>query len=196
MILNMQFAVLWAKMLYIPRHYLYAGITVLSMLGVYAISSATLDLWVVLAVGLLGFVMRRYQFPLAPVLIAVVLGPLAETELRRALTVSEGDPSILVSSPVTVILYSVLVLALAVAAVQHVRHRREKAVAGGADGSDGDGGPGNAGSNAGPVGGLGGPGDVAVVPTRSDVGHETDAGRSLDAPVGAGQGLRGPSDVR
>lgn len=126
-ILNMQFAVLWAKLLLIPRHYLYAGITVLSMLGVYAISSATLDLWVLLAVGLLGFVMRRYQFPLAPVLIAVVLGPLAETELRRALTVAEGDASILVSSPVTIILYSVLVLALAVSGLQHLRHRRLKA---------------------------------------------------------------------
>ena len=125
-IMNVQFAVLWAKLLYIPRHYLYAGITVLSVLGVYAISSATLDLWVLLLVGLLGFVMRRYQFPLAPVLIAVVLGPLAETELRRALTVAEGDASILVSSPMTIILYSVLAIALVVSAVQHIRHRRER----------------------------------------------------------------------
>ncbi|GAA4774007.1 tripartite tricarboxylate transporter permease [Citricoccus nitrophenolicus] len=150
-ILNMQFAVLWAKLLLIPRHYLYAGITVLSMLGVYAISSATLDLWVLLAVGLLGFVMRRYQFPLAPVLIAVVLGPLAETELRRALTVAEGDASVLVSSPVTIILYTVLVLALAVSGLQHLRHRRLKAAeaaggtgSGGRGGSGGDGGGGTA----------------------------------------------------
>ena len=101
LIINMPFAVLWAKLLLIPRHYLYAGITVFSVLGVYAISSSIIDLWMLLAVGLLGFMMRRYEFPLAPVLIAVILGPLAETELRRALTVSEGDLSILVGSPVT-----------------------------------------------------------------------------------------------
>jgi putative tricarboxylic transport membrane protein len=144
--------VVWAKLLLIPRHYLYAGITVLSMLGVYAISSSTLDLWVLLVIGLLGFVMRRYQFPLAPVLIAVVLGPLAETELRRALTVSEGDVSVLISSPVTVILYSVLVLALVVSALQHVRHRRQKAA--GALGGSGEG----------PDGGSGGPGGSGGVP--------------------------------
>ncbi|WIM69290.1 tripartite tricarboxylate transporter permease [Corynebacterium suedekumii] len=122
LILNWSFAPMWAKLLNIPRHYLYAGITILSMLGVYAISSSTFDLWLVLGLGLLGFMMRRYNIPVAPVLIAVVLGPLAETELRRALAVSEGDPSILVSSPFTLTIYGVLAIALAVSAIQHVRH--------------------------------------------------------------------------
>ncbi|MBV1777532.1 tripartite tricarboxylate transporter permease [Paeniglutamicibacter sp. ABSL32-1] len=124
LILNMQFAVLWAKLLLIPRHYLYAGITVLSVLGVYAISSSIVDLWILLAIGLLGFLMRRYKFPLAPVLIAVILGPLAETELRRALTVSEGDLSILVGSPVTLVLYGLLVIALLITGIQHLRHSK------------------------------------------------------------------------
>ncbi|MGV2950830.1 tripartite tricarboxylate transporter permease, partial [Glutamicibacter sp. AGC46] len=121
LVMNMQFAVLWAKLLLVPRHYLYAGITVLSVLGVYAISAALLDLWILLGVGLVGFVMRRYEIPLAPVLIAVILGPLAETELRRALTVSEGDASILVSSGITITLYSILALTLAFTAYKHVR---------------------------------------------------------------------------
>lgn len=67
---------------------------------------------------------RHYQLPLAPVLIAVILGPLAETELRRALTVSEGDLTVLVSSPVTVILYVLLALTLVITSIQHLRHRR------------------------------------------------------------------------
>lgn len=124
LILNMQFAVLWAKLLLIPRHYLYAGITVLSVLGVYAISSSIVDLWILLAVGLLGFLMRRYKFPLAPVLIAVILGPLAETELRRALTVSEGDLSILIDSPVTMVLYGLLAITLVITGIQHMRHSK------------------------------------------------------------------------
>ncbi|MFC6259098.1 tripartite tricarboxylate transporter permease, partial [Kocuria oceani] len=124
-ILNMSFAPVWAKLLRIPRHYLYAGITVLSMLGVYAISASLIDLWLLLGLGALGFMMRRYNVPVAPVLIAVVLGPLAETELRRALAVSEGDPGILVDSPITITLYTILALGLLISAVQHLRHRRD-----------------------------------------------------------------------
>lgn len=123
-ILNMSFAPMWAKLLRIPRHYLYAGITVLSMLGVYAISASLIDLWLLLGLGALGFMMRRYNVPVAPVLIAVVLGPLAETELRRALAVSEGDPSILIDSSITITLYTVLALGLLISAIQHLRHRR------------------------------------------------------------------------
>ena len=94
------------------------------MLGVYAISSSTFDLFLLFALGFLGFLMRRYQMPIAPLLIGVILGPLAETELRRALAVSEGDPSILFSSPITIGIYIVLVGAIAVTVVQHLRHLR------------------------------------------------------------------------
>jgi putative tricarboxylic transport membrane protein len=86
------------------------------------------DLWVLFVIGLLGLVMRRYRVPLAPVMIAVVLGPLAETELRRALAVSEGDVSVLWGSPFTVVLYIVLAGALVVSLVQHLRHRRRAAL--------------------------------------------------------------------
>ncbi|MBK1787726.1 tripartite tricarboxylate transporter permease [Prauserella cavernicola] len=126
LILNLPFAPLWAKLLKVPRHYLYAGITVFAMLGVYATSSKILDLVLVLAIGLLGFGMRRYGIPVAPVLIAVILGPLAETEYRRAMAVSEGDPSALVSSPISITLYSVLLLTVAGLLFQRVRTRRRQ----------------------------------------------------------------------
>lgn len=87
------------------------------------IGSSELDLWLVLGLGLLGFMMRRYNSPVAPVLIAVVLGPMAETELRRALAVSEGDVSVLISSPFTITVYLLLGIAMAVTVVQHVRSR-------------------------------------------------------------------------
>src|SRR5690606_29009391 len=107
--LNMLLAPVWARLLYIPQHYLYAGITVLAMLGVYAVSSSYVDLYLLIGLGVLGFLMRRFNMPLAPLMIGVILGPLAETELRRALAVSEGDPSILVSSPITIGVYVVLI---------------------------------------------------------------------------------------
>ncbi|QIH99826.1 tripartite tricarboxylate transporter permease [Rhodococcoides fascians A21d2] len=121
--INLPFAPVWAKLLSIPRHYLYASISVFCVLGVYAISSSSIDLWLLIAIGLVGFMMRRYNIPLAPVLIAVILGPLAEIELRRALAVSEGSLGILVGSPITITLYLVLAAALTVSAVQHLRHR-------------------------------------------------------------------------
>lgn len=122
--LNIFLAPIWARLLYIPQHYLYAGITILAMLGVYAISSSYFDLYVLIALGAFGYLMRRFGMPMAPLLIGVILGPLAETELRRALAVSEGDPSILVSSPITIIVYIVLAGIVILSAVQHVRHRR------------------------------------------------------------------------
>lgn len=128
-ILNMGFASVWAKLLLIPAHYLYAGITVLAVLGVYAMGSSVVDIWVLIAIGLIGVLMRRFRIPLAPVMIAVVLGPLAETELRRALAVSAGNPAILVSSPFTITLYAILVVVAIVSVVQHVRNRRRVASA-------------------------------------------------------------------
>lgn len=127
LIINLPFAPVWAKLLTIPRHYLYAGITVFSTLGVFAMSSSTVDLWFLIAIGLIGFMMRRYEVPIAPVMIAVVLGPLAESELRRALAVSEGDAAILISSPFTVTLYLILAGAVLFSIVQHLRHRRREA---------------------------------------------------------------------
>ncbi|MFX4291560.1 tripartite tricarboxylate transporter permease [Streptomyces bohaiensis] len=126
LILNLPFAPLWAKLLKVPRHYLYAGITVFAMLGIYATSSKVFDLVLVLAIGLLGFGMRRYGLPVAPVLIGVILGPLAETEFRRTMAVSEGDPFALVSSPISATLYIVLALGITGLLVQRSRARKKE----------------------------------------------------------------------
>ncbi|MGB2948035.1 MAG: tripartite tricarboxylate transporter permease [Rhodococcus sp. (in: high G+C Gram-positive bacteria)] len=123
LILNLPFAPLWAKLLKIPKNYLYAGITVFAALGVYASSASIVDLMFMLGLGILGFMMRRYGIPLAPVLIAVILGPLAEDSLRRALAVSEGDPSILIGSGITVVLYTLLTIAIVFTVVSKVRSR-------------------------------------------------------------------------
>jgi putative tricarboxylic transport membrane protein len=98
----------------IPKPYLYAGITVFCGLGIYATSSSITDLLVVLAVGIVGFVMRRYGVPLAPIMIGVVLGPLAETSLRNAMMSGGGHLSVLVAGPVTWVLYGILLVVIAV----------------------------------------------------------------------------------
>lgn len=124
LILNLPFAPLWAQLLKIPKNYLYAGISVFAALGVYASSASIVDLMFMLGLGIIGFMMRRYEIPLAPVLIAVILGPLAEESLRRALAVSEGDPSILVSSGITIVLYALMVIAVVFSIVSKIRARK------------------------------------------------------------------------
>lgn len=124
LLINLPFAMLWAKLLLIPHHYLYAGITVFCGLGIYAVSNSTFDLLLVLAIGIVGFVMRMNDYPLAPLIIGMVLGPLAETSLRDALTASDGDYSVLISGPIVIALYGLLVLVLVLTGIKKVRDYR------------------------------------------------------------------------
>ncbi len=124
LVLNLGFAPLWAKLLTIPKAYLYAGISVFCALGVWSTSATRVDLWLVLGIGVLGWVMRRYDIPLAPVLIAVVLGPLAEDKFREALAINEGDASVLITSPFSVVLYTILMVGVIAAVAIRARSRK------------------------------------------------------------------------
>ena len=128
LILNLPFAPLWAKLLLIPKHYLFAGITVFCALGVYATSAAVTDLLLVLGIGFVGFLMRRYGIPLAPVMIGVVLGPLAETSLRNAMMSSGGHVSSLFSSGISLTLYGVLLVVMLYTVWRRLRAKASKDV--------------------------------------------------------------------
>ena len=127
LILNLPLAPMWAKLLLIPSHYLYAGIAVFCALGVYATSASPVDLIIVLIIGLIGFIMRKFDFPLAPIMIGVILGPLAETSFRNALLSSGGDYSILVGSNITIAMYGLMVAVLIAAMVRRFQNRRSQA---------------------------------------------------------------------
>ncbi|MGO1235934.1 MAG: tripartite tricarboxylate transporter permease [Microbacterium gubbeenense] len=127
LILNLPFAMLWAKLLLIPRPYLYAGITVFCAMGIYASSGSVFDLAVLLVVGIVGFLMRALDFPLAPLIIGMVLGPLAETSLRDAAMSANGDFAVLVQSPIAIGLYGVLVVVLGLSIVNRILEKRRVA---------------------------------------------------------------------
>ncbi|WP_299036934.1 tripartite tricarboxylate transporter permease [uncultured Pseudokineococcus sp.] len=124
LVLNLPFAPLWAKLLVIPRPYLYAGISVFAGLGIYVSAGSIVDLWLLLLLGLLGFLMRRHDVPLAPVLIAVILGPIAEVNLRNTLAISQGDLGALAASPATVVVYALLAVVVLLAVVGKIRSSR------------------------------------------------------------------------
>jgi putative tricarboxylic transport membrane protein len=112
LVLNLPLAPLWAKVLRVPRPYLYAGIVLFAALGVYALNGTVVDLFVLFVIGLLGYAMRRFGLPVAPAVIGMILGPMAEIQLRRALAIGAGDVTVLVRSPVAVALLLLAALAL------------------------------------------------------------------------------------
>jgi putative tricarboxylic transport membrane protein len=113
LVLNLPLVGLWVKILRIPEPLLYAGILVFATIGTYGISQSVVDLYLLYAMGIMGFLMRRFDFPTAPVIIGMILGPLAEQEFRRAMTISQGDLMIFIEKPLSLTL---LLLALIAAA--------------------------------------------------------------------------------
>ncbi|WP_061296652.1 tripartite tricarboxylate transporter permease [Herbidospora cretacea] len=124
LVLNLPLAPLWAKVLHIPRPYLYAGILLFAALGVYALNASWVDLVVLYVLGLIGFAMRRFGLPLAPAVIGLILGPMAEIQLRRALAIGAGDATVLVTSPIAAILLGLSALILAAPLVRRLLTRR------------------------------------------------------------------------
>ncbi|SEG94178.1 putative tricarboxylic transport membrane protein [Nonomuraea solani] len=112
LVLNLPLAPLWARVLRVPRPYLYSGIVLFAALGVYALNGTVVDLFVLYLLGLLGYAMRRFGLPVAPAVIGMILGPMAEIQLRRALAIGAGDVSVLVRSPIAAVLLALALLAL------------------------------------------------------------------------------------
>jgi putative tricarboxylic transport membrane protein len=112
LVLNLPLAPLWATLLRIPRPYLYAGILFFACVGAYAVSGQPVDILVLLVIGAIGFLMRRFGLPVLPAILGVILGPDAELQLRRSLQIADGDVSTLFSTPLAIGVYTVIALLL------------------------------------------------------------------------------------
>ena len=112
-VLNLPLVGLWARILKIPQPQLYAGILVFATIGTYGISNSVVDLVLLYVIGIIAMFMRRFDFPVAPVVIGMILGPMAEQAMRQALTISQGDWTTFVTRPVSLCILLVALLALA-----------------------------------------------------------------------------------
>lgn len=121
LILNLPMARIWVKLLAIPKPHLYGGILIFSLVGVWGLSQSWVDLLILAVLGGAGYLFRCYSIPIAPALIGLILGPMAELQLRRALAISQGDPLTLVSTPVSIGLLLVALGLLLIPAVRHFR---------------------------------------------------------------------------
>jgi putative tricarboxylic transport membrane protein len=111
-VLNLPLIGLWIRLLSIPRPWLYAGILVFATLGTIGVNPSPVELGMLILFGLMGYGMRLYGYPVAPVVVGLILGPMAEQQLRRALAIAQGDWTTLVSTPVAAGLIAVSVLML------------------------------------------------------------------------------------
>ncbi|WP_284213190.1 tripartite tricarboxylate transporter permease [Comamonas jiangduensis] len=108
-VLNMPMVRMWTVLLRIPRPQLYAAMLVLAAAGVYGMRQSVGDLLLLYGMGLLGVAMRRFDFPLTPLVIGVALGPLAEVQLRQAVAVGNGSLAIFVQQPLALTLLMAVV---------------------------------------------------------------------------------------
>jgi len=111
LVLNLPLIRLWVKVLSIPRALLYSAILVFATLGVYSVANSLVDVLIMYLIGVVGFFMRRYDFPVGPMILGVILGPMMEAQFRRALQISQGDLTVFVTRPISLV---ILLVALAV----------------------------------------------------------------------------------
>ncbi len=112
LVLNLPLVRLWVQLLKIPRPQLYAGILVFATVGAYGMRQSAFDLVLLWAIGLLGLVMRRFDFPAAPVVVGMILGPLAEAQLRNAVSIGEGSFAVFLQRPMSLALLGAVLAVL------------------------------------------------------------------------------------
>jgi putative tricarboxylic transport membrane protein len=112
-----------SRILRIPAPWLWAGITLFGTVGAYALNNAVVDVWVMFAAGVAGFLLRKADVPLGPLVLGLILGPIMEANLRRALVLSRGDWLAALSRPITLFFLIATLLCLVWPLVQARRRR-------------------------------------------------------------------------
>jgi len=128
LILNLPMVKLWVQLLKIPKPQLYAGILIFATVGAYGMRQSAFDLVLLWGIGLVGVVMRRFDFPTAPVVVGMILGPLAEAQLRNAVSIGEGSARVFFERPMSLTLIAIIVAVLALPRIfKFVQARRHGA---------------------------------------------------------------------
>ena len=128
LVLNLPLIGIWVKMLKIPYTILFAIIMTFMIIGAYGVDNSAFDVVVMIIFGFLGYVLKKFDFPIAPIILTLILGPNMERSLRRAMEMSQGDFSILFASPLSAALLIISVIILITSSLRSVAtSRRQKA---------------------------------------------------------------------
>lgn len=125
-VLNLPLIGLWVRLLKVPYHVLFPIIMAFCSIGVYSVNSNVYDLFAVAFFGLLGYALIKLRCEPAPLLLGFVLGPMLEENLRRAMILGRGDPSIFVTRPISAILLALTVGVLVVVLLPSIRKKRDE----------------------------------------------------------------------
>jgi len=128
LVLNLPLVPLFAQILRLPYYVLYPFILGISIVGVYSVNGSIFDIWVMSLFGLLGYVMRKLDFPAAALVLGMVLGDILERALRQSLMMSQGDIMILFTRPISGTLLAIAALLLCLPALRQVRAWRVEAI--------------------------------------------------------------------
>ena len=123
-VLNLPLIGIWVRLLKVPYRLLFPAIMAFSAIGVYSVNNASFDIYLTAVFGFLGFVLSKLGFPPAPMLLGFVLGPMMEENLRRALLMSKGNPSVFITHPLSLVFMIATLLILVVMIAPAVRSRR------------------------------------------------------------------------
>ena len=126
-ILNLPLIGLWIKLLTVPYRWLFPAIVLFCAIGVYSTNNNTWDIWIVGIFGLVGYVFHKLGAEPAPLLLGLILGPMMEESLRRALLLSRGDWSVFVTRPLSAGLLAAAVILLIIVVLPAVKNKREEA---------------------------------------------------------------------
>jgi TctA family transporter len=126
LVLNLPLIGLWVSLLKVPYRFLFPAIMVFSCIGIYSVNNSPMDVYLTAFFAVIGFVWLRLEMPPAPLLLGFVLGPLMEENLRRALLISRGDPTVFVTRPISAGFIAATVLILIIMVAPAVRKRREQ----------------------------------------------------------------------
>jgi TctA family transporter len=123
-VLNLPLIGLWVKLLQVPYRLLFPAIMAFSAIGIYSVNNSSFEIYLTALFGVLGFIFMQLGFPLAPMLLGFVLGPMMEENLRRTMLMAGGDPSVFVRRPISLAFILATVVILLVVVLPAVRRRR------------------------------------------------------------------------
>jgi TctA family transporter len=127
LVLNLPLIGIWVRLCLVPYHLLYPAILVFCAIGVFSLSNSEFDVYFMALFGLLGYVFAKLECEPAPMLLAMILGPMMEEYLRRAMLLSRGDPSVFLRRPISLAILLIAAAALVVAVLPAIRSKREEA---------------------------------------------------------------------
>jgi putative tricarboxylic transport membrane protein len=124
-VINLPLVGVWVRLLRVPYRHLFPMIVIFCCIGIYSVNNAPFDVVMTAVFGLVGYWLVKHDFEPAPMLLGFVLGPLMEENLRRAMLIARGDPSVFVTRPISGGLLLVAAILLVIAIMPAIRQKRE-----------------------------------------------------------------------